>query len=214
MPVKVGLRFIEKWGSNLENEIQKYEAEEVEKGQIVFYGPSNFTRWSTRFKHRPLREDLLGKSGKPCCINRGFGSSCPEQQLYYYSRAVRPLEPKVLVYCGGGGNGISFGYTHEEMFELAQRVIIYAKTDFPDLRIYVIANNTWRGDKPKAAMYNQWMKEFAATIPDCKFFDPTDYAPLAREDIYVEDKVHYNQMGYDIYGEWFKEVLKDELAEF
>lgn len=214
MPVKVGLRFIEKWGSNLEKEIQNYEAEEVEKGQIVFYGPSNFTRWSTRFKHKPLREVLVGKSGKPCCINRGFGSSCPEQQLYYYPRAVRPLEPKVLVYCGGGGNGIGFGYTYEEMFELAQRVIVYAKTDFPDLRIYVIANNTWRGDKPKAALYNQWMKEFAATIPDCKFFDPTEYTPLHREDIYVEDKVHYNQMGYDLYAEWFKDVLKDELAEF
>lgn len=214
MSVKVGLKFIEKWGSNLEQEIQNYEAEEVEKGQIVFYGPSNFTRWSTRFKHKPLREVLLGKSGKPCCINRGFGSSCSEQQLYYYPRAVRPLEPKVLVYCTGLGNGLGFGYTPEELFELAQRVVVYAKTDFPDLRIYLICSSNWRKKSEKVAMFNNWMAEFAATIPDCKCFDPTDYTPLHREDIYVEDNVHYNQQGYDLYAEYFKEILKDELAEF
>ena len=84
MPVRVGLKVIEKWNSSMEKEVLRYEDEPIVKGQIVFYGPSNFTRWSRRWNHVPLREAIVGKSGQPCCINRGFGSSCAEHQLYYY----------------------------------------------------------------------------------------------------------------------------------
>ena len=77
MVVKVGLKCIEKWNSDLEAQVCHYEEENAEKGQIVFYGPSNFTRWSEKYGVTNLAEDLPGKSGKRCCINRGFGSSCP-----------------------------------------------------------------------------------------------------------------------------------------
>ena len=49
MPVKIGLRHIDLWNESLEKQVQKYEEEQVEPGQIVFYGPSNFTRWSTKW---------------------------------------------------------------------------------------------------------------------------------------------------------------------
>ena len=46
------------------------------------------------------------------------------------------------------------------------------------------------------------------------YLDITDYEPLHRLDIYVEDNVHYNQEGYQLYGEYFKEKLAHELAKF
>ena len=95
MPVKVGLNHIEIWDEYMEPAIAAYEQEPQHQGQIVFYGPSYFTRWSTKYGMKPLRECLLGASGAPCAVNRGFGSSCAEQQLYYYPRAIRPLNPKV-----------------------------------------------------------------------------------------------------------------------
>ena len=81
MPVRVGLKVIELWNSSMENAVRRYEEQPIEKGKIVFYGPSNFTRWSERFNHTPLEDVLLGKSGAKCCINRGFGSSCTEHHL-------------------------------------------------------------------------------------------------------------------------------------
>ena len=114
MSIKVGLQYIEKWKESLELQVCRYEEEPVVKGQIVFYGASNFTRWSARWEHTPLREALPGKSGAPCAVNRGFGSSCAEHQLYYYPRMVRPLAPKVLVY-SPFGNFRAFGYTLEEL---------------------------------------------------------------------------------------------------
>lgn len=214
MPVKVGLRYVEKWHSDFEAHIQKYEARDEKKGQIVFYGPSNFTRWSTRWGRTPLREAVLGMSGAQCCINRGFGSSCSEHHLYYYHRLIKPLEPKVLVYSPGLGNGLSFGYNSDELFELAIRVMVYAKTDFPDLRIYVVGNNTYFKSHEVYERFNNRLKEFIKDFPDCTYLDVSAYEPLHRKDILDTDNVHYNDEGYRIYAEFFKEALKDELANY
>ena len=217
MPVKVGLHYIDLWKSSMEDAVRAYEKEEIIKGQIVFYGPSYFTRWSTRFGMTPLREALVGKSGAPCCINRGFGSSCSEHQLYYYPRMVKPLEPKVLVY-SSKANGKSFGYTSEEIWELAQRVAVYAKTDFPDIRIYMCGSTPSRDMTEEAKAdnlrYDSWVKKFTEEMPDCRFVDIMSCEMLNRKDIFVDDGVHYNSEGYRLFGEFFKEVLKDELAEF
>ena len=217
MPVKVGLKYIEIWKDSMENAVQAYEAQPLEKGQIVFYGPSNFTRWDPKYGMKPLRECVLGDSGKPCAVNRGFGSSCSEHQLYYYHRMVKPLEPKVLVYyCPG--NYEAFGYSAKESWELAQRVIIYTLTDFPDCRIYLSGFNPKRDMNEKYLRDREWqnaeMKKFCEETPNCTFFDPFDFEPLMRKDIFIKDGVHFSQEGYDLYAEFMKKVLKDELKNF
>ena len=40
------------------------------------------------------------------------------------------------------------------------------------------------------------------------------HLPLHNKEIYVEDGIHFNQQGYDIYADFFREVLRDELAKF
>ena len=218
MPVKVGLKRIEIWNESLDNQVKRYEEEPIHKGEIVFYGPSHFTRWSERWGFTPRREAVVGKSGAPCCINRGFGSSCSEHQLYYYPRMVRPLAPKVLVYAFFS-NAKAFGYSVEENWELAQRVIAYARTDFPDIKIYLIGAHRKRDkytacELGDAKRFDSLLRTFAAETPNCFFASAMDYAPLDRSDIFVEDGVHFNQEGYDIYAEFYKEVLKDELEKY
>ncbi len=220
MPVRVGLRYIDIWKESMEEQIVAYEQEPVTPGQIVFYGPSYFTRWSSRFNNPNLRESILGKSGQPCCINRGFGSSCTEHQLYYYPRTIRPLQPKVLVYIPHG-NYISFGYTGAEAWELGQRVIAYALTDFPDIRVYVgscIPTASWRENSPQfltdTPIFEEQQREFVRNTPGCTFIDFHKYPALAKDENFVEDGVHFNATGYGVFAEVFKDVLKDELERF
>jgi len=218
MPVKVGLRYIDIWKSSMEDAVRAYEAEPIIKGQIVFYGPSYFTRWSTRYGMKPLRECILGKSGEQCAVNRGFGSSCSEHQLYYYPRMVKPLEPKVLVY-SSHANGASFGYTNEEIWELAQRVVMYALTDFPDIKIYLCGSNGSRDMTEERIAnnlrYDEWIRKFAEDTPNCHFVDimNSEYVK-GKKDIYVDDGVHYNQSGYDLYTKLFNDALADELSQY
>ena len=220
MPVKVGLKFIDKWNESMEKKILEYEQEEIIKNQIVFYGPSNFTRWAAYRGNTPIREALLGASGAKCCINRGFGSSTTEHHLYYYPRMIRPLEPKVLVYSTGFGNDSSFGYTPEETMDLASRVLSYAREDFPDLKIYLCGVNLYRSklfnhkNIEQEEKFDSWLCEYAKEIPNCKYIDVCGFEPLHRDDIFEDDKVHFNNKGYLIYAELFKEALKDELNKF
>ena len=218
MAVKIGLKYIDIWGDSMEDAVQEYEKEEIKTGQIVFYGPSNFTRWSTKYGHRPLADDLLGASGSKCCINRGFGSSCSEHQLYYYDRMVRPLKPKVLVY-SFYGNAKAFGYSVEENWEIAQRVIAYAKTDFPDIKIYLVGGFRKRNTNNDAELRNverfdMYIKSFAEATENCYYINMMKHEELQPDELFVEDMVHYNQKGYDLYAEVFKEELKDELKNY
>ena len=165
----------------------------------------------------PMRDSLTGKSGQPCVVNRGFGSSCAEHQLYYYPRLIRPLEPKVLVYTSHA-NGPSFGYSDEESWELAQRVIAWAQIDFPGIEIVLVGAYPSRDMTPEneeaKRKYNAMVKEFAEKTPNCRFIDVLDYEPFRRKDIYVEDGVHFNQTGYDLCAEFYKEALAQELAKY
>ena len=217
MPVKVGLQYIDIWKESMEEVIREYETEPVKKGQIVFYGPSYYTRWSKKWGNKPLSECLLGKSGAECCINHGFGSSCPEHQLYYYPRMIRPYEPKVLVY-GCFGNSDAFGYSPEEAWELAQRVIMYTLTDFPEAEVYLVSavrcHDITDEKIESRRRFNSLIKEFAEKTPRCHYLDAFEYPPLTENDIYIPDGVHFNEKGYEAFAEFFREALKSELDKF
>ena len=214
MPIKVGLQYIDLWQESMEEQVCRYEKEYCEKGQIVFYGPSYFTRWSSLFDMTPVEDMLTAPSGKKCVINRGFGSSCAEHQLYYYPRMIRPLAPKVLVY-SSHANGACFGYSDEESWELAQRVIAYARTDFPGIHIYLVGAHPTRDmteeDLAQRRKYNDMVRNFAKNTPDCTFLDVLSYEPMASKDIFVEDGVHFNTHGYDLYAAFFRQALAEEL---
>jgi len=219
MSVKIGLRYIDIWNESMENEVLAYEKEDIKKGKIVFYGSSTFTRWSSRFGMRPMSECLLGKSGNECVINRGFGSSCAEHHLYYYDRMIRPLEPSVLVYIPFG-NYASFGYSVEENWELAQRVVSYARTDFPDIKIYFCPTNPVKKilsftQKQNIKRSISFMDAYCKDNSNCKLIDISSYKEfLTRQDIFAEDDIHLNQIGYNMYAEIMLEALKEELAKF
>ena len=64
-----------------ENVVREYEEQPIEKGMILFYGSSAFTRWSTIYGNRPLEEDIRMKDGSPAAVNHGFGGSTVEEGL-------------------------------------------------------------------------------------------------------------------------------------
>lgn len=213
--VKIGLKRIEKWNTSLEREVLRYEAEPIQKGGILFYGDSDFTRWSERFGVTDISEVIVGKSGTKCAINRGFGSSSPEHQLYYYPRMVRPLEPSVLVISAGFGNGASFGYTADEMLFLLERLVAYARADFPDIHIYFYGESRRRhAANPTRLACINGARELMERTPNCHFLDSTDFEPLNVDGLIGDDKIHFNEKGYSAFGEFFKIGLREELERF
>lgn len=213
----------------LEKEVVAYEKQEIQKGKILFYGDSGFTRWSTQYGNRSMEEDLIGKDGSIAVVNHGFGGSTAEEQLYFYNRMVLPWEPKALV-VKTHGNDWDCGYTAAEVLFLQARLFAYARKDMPGIHFYVCdgqpsVKNREGGTNLRAheLEYNELLQEYCSKHDDCTlvshwnnplfFVDPNrlgEYDNI-REDIFIEDKIHYNSKGYELYCKFFKEALKDEL---
>ena len=219
----------------LEKEIVKYEQEPIEKGKILFYGHSVFTRWgSPNWGYRRLDEEIRMKDGSLACVNHGFGTSTAEELLYYYHRMVRPWEPRALVIATYANDGM-YGYDVEDIVRNIAKLCSWARTDFPGIKIFLMEDHPrpsgkgytgrdiWNSGKQRRDRYHQLLRAYAACNEDTQvielwnrpeFFetpeDVGDYKKV-REDIFVEDKVHPNQAGYDILKDILLEVLDDLL---
>lgn len=219
---------------SLENEIIAYEQEPIEKGKILFYGHSLFTRWgSPQFGYRRMDEDIRMKDGSLAVVNHGFGTSTSEELLYYYDRMVRPWAPRALVLATYTNDGM-YGYGPEDVMTNISKICHWARADFPGIKIFLVEDhprpNTkdyagkelWNAGRIKREKYLEMLHAYAQSHEDTKvitlwnvpelFETPEgigDYHKV-REDIFVKDKVHPNQAGYDILKEVFTKAL-DEL---
>ena len=209
----------------MKNSVQSYTALPLpEPGGVVFYGSSGFTRWGSpisTYGNRPLEEDLPG------CINRGFGGATAEELLYYYDQMVRPLKPRALV-VSIVHNDRGMGYSPNEIVTNLAKLFAFARTDFPGIRLYACdcrptLKFVTEGHLRYMAEFNQLLKEYCARHEDTTFVDhihhpiwfenPADAGDYTkvRRDIFVEDEVHFNQLGYDLYKIFMKETLKEVL---
>lgn len=213
--------------TRLEKEVVSFEKKPIEKGKILFYGSSGFTRWSTKWGNRDLEEDIRMADGSPAAVNHGFGSSSAEELLYYYPRLVKPWEPRALV-VSIIHNDRGLGYSINEIMTNLAKLLEYARTDFPGIRLYLCdARPTLKLNTDSHILYHsefrQALLEYCDRHPDTTlirhldsplwFDDPKDTGDLkkVRKDIYVEDQLHFNQTGYDLYKEFMTDVLKDIL---
>lgn len=213
--------------TRLEKEVKRYESQPVETGRILFYGSSGFTRWSAKWDNRPLEEDFQLPDGSPACINHGFGGASAEELLYYYPRLVKPWAPRALV-VSIVHNDRGLGYSVNEIMTNLAKLFEYARTDFPGIRLYACDARptlklTTDAHLTYQAEFHQALKEYCGRHEDTTFVhhidspvwfdDPADAGDprKVRKDIFVDDEVHFNQTGYDLYKIFMTDVLKDIL---
>lgn len=208
--------------------VLEYEAQPIQTGRILFYGSSGFTRWKTKFGVRPLEEDIRRKDGSPAAVNHGFGGGIIEQGLYYYDRLVKPWAPRAIV-LRFFPNDIQMGYSPMEIMCLIAQFCNRARADFHGIKLYIcdamphkrFADNTlWHR---YAKQYNQLVRDYCEHYDDCFcvaqstwpgfYNDPADAGDYSkvRDDIWIEDDMHFTQAGYDIYRDLFLEALNDIL---
>ena len=220
--------------NQMEKSILAYEQEPIEEGKILFYGHSLFTRWGhPTWGFRRLEDDIRAKDGSLAVVNHGFGTSCCEELLYYYDRMVRPWKPRAMV-VATYGNDMLYGYSPEDVMNVLSRLLHWARTDFPGIKLYIVEDHPrpkgkdeklkdlWNNAKHKREKYIEMIHIYAQTHEDTQvielwnqpelFETPEDVGNFrkVREDIFGEDRAHPNQAGYDILGPIFCKAL-DEL---
>ena len=209
LEIKAAAIYLDSWSKKdfYQAAIDKFKEEDKGilpvKDLILFTGSSSIRFWST------LKEDMAPHN----VLNRGFGGAHISHVNYHFNEIVKPYKPKAIVFfCGT--NDLSAFKTPEETFEDFSKFFSMVKNDLPGTNLIVI------GVKPSTAReylvpeeqeFNNLISNLAGKedlLSYISVWNPmlTDEGK-ANPDLFVEDGLHMNEKGYEI---WAK-LVKPEL---
>lgn len=176
------------------------------KGAIVLTGSSSIARWNDQ------AEEALAPL---TVIPRGFGGSIMHDVLYYIDRVALAYEPRaILIYEGDNDTGAGTPIPNDVILDQLRQIIGRIHDALPLTRIYVLSV------KPSILRWSAWpaaqavsagYREIAAADPLVYYVDVA--TPFLREDgsvrpdIFIEDNLHLNAPGNEIWGATIKAAL-------
>ena len=174
-----------------------YAANPPKEGAVLCVGSSSMRMWGGRIK-----DDLWPLT----VIPRGFGGSHFSDVLYYFDELVTRYHPRaILIY--EGDNDVTSGKSPESILEDFKTFREKVAALDPAIRIYVI------GVKPCPSRWHLWpnilktnalIESVCDDDPRMTFLD-VSHALLSndghpRPEIYLEDGVHLNNLGYNLWA--------------
>lgn len=169
------------------------------KNGILFVGSSSLRMW----------KDLETTYKSYNAINRGFGGSNLEQAIYYADDIIFPYQPKQIVIYSGE-NDISEGNTPEITFDRFKILFKLIRKKLTESTIsYISIKPSISREKlmPQMIYTNELIKSFLSAHANTSFIDV--FHPMLQpngkviSDIFLQDNLHMNQKGYDI---WLKAI--------
>ena len=138
-------------------------------------------------------------------LNHGFGGSEVFDSVNFAHRLVFPFQPKQIVMYAGG-NDLNAGKTPERVFADFQAFVARVQAELPKTRICYISSapnpKRWAQIKEVRAL-NSLVQAFCAKDDRLQFIDvhPVMLAPNGepKPDIFVEDQLHMNAKGYELW---------------
>lgn len=180
--------------------------EQYSDSAIMFIGSSYIRLWKN------IREDIKYKD----IIHRGFGGANLRDVAYYVKRIVYPHQPKaIFIYVGNDITTSEKDKTPDQVLEFYKYVIKVIREKYPSVPI------TWLAISPSEKRWSVWsqiqqanemIKTFTASEPNLFYIDSgqkflgTDGKP--NELYYRDDKLHYNDVGYQVWGKSIEKEVK------
>lgn len=190
-----------------EKDIAAYEAmdriDPPPKGCVLFIGSSTIRRWKTLERDFPDHRVL----------NRGFGGSQIVDSAYFAERIIFPYEPRIIV-LRAGGNDIHAGKSPQQVFADYKDFVLKVHARLPKTQIVYISNN------PTPARWPEWeankalntlIENYTRQRPYLKYLETSDMVlrpdGRLREELFVADKLHYNELGYRLLADRLRPLL-------
>ncbi|MBE7498144.1 MAG: hypothetical protein HS117_24665 [Verrucomicrobiaceae bacterium] len=180
------------------------------KDGVLFVGASNIRRW----------ESLPQRFKKDKVLNRGFGGALLSEVMHFADRIVLPYQPK-QIYLNAGGNDLHMGRTPEEVLGSFKAFAALVREKLPKTKLgfLCIPASPSRWDEVETVQTtNKLIADFIRA--DGGRIEFIDYFPMLlgadgkpRAELYVEDRLHFSEAGYDIVTsaiKWQKEIAAIE----
>ncbi len=192
-----------------EREIVAYEKQDSismpRKGQLLFLGSSSFRLWKS------FDKDLVGIPA----FNRGFGGSTLKDALYYFDRMVVKYQPS-WIFLYEGDNDLAKGQSPEEIRDEFNEFISRLKKVLPKTKLVFVAARPSilrTNIVEKQRKLNSLIQEVIKTNRQLFYIDM--HSPFYLEDgtlmqdIFVADKLHLNEKGYQIFAAQIKSFIQN-----
>lgn len=195
--------------ARFEKAIQVFEAEDAAKAPpknvTLFVGASNIRRWQSlpeRFKKTPV-------------LNRGFGGSQISDVVHFAERCVIKYQPK-QIYLNAGGNDLHAGLEPKDVLASFENFVTKVRAALPKTGISFISipASPARWDEVEKVRQANALIAASCAKQGIEFIDVfslllgADGKP--RPELYVEDKLHFSEAGYDVVTSairWQKDIL-------
>ena len=194
-----------------ENDFKKFDTlnviEKYTDSAVLFFGSSYIRYWTN------IRTDL--EYGD--IIHRGFGGSNLRDVAYYVHRLVDPHQPKaIFFYVGNDITASEKDKSPIQVLELFKYVVQEIRVKYPQIPI------TWLQISPSEKRWSVWdnvqeanalIDQYCATQQNLFMihfqdsFLGADGLPLTK--YFRNDKLHYNDEGYRIWGAAIKNKVKE-----
>jgi lysophospholipase L1-like esterase len=172
-------------------------------GTTVFTGSSTIRMWKTleeNFPNTPL-------------INTGFGGSKASDLEKHLFPLVIKFDPKrVFIY--EGDNDLWSGVPVSDILQSLDNIVTRIHLVNPSVEIYLIgakpSPSRW-DKKENYLIFNQLLKEYCLSKDMVEFVDNwralTDSQGNPRPELYIQDMLHLNEKGYQVWTEIFRPIL-------
>jgi lysophospholipase L1-like esterase len=173
---------------------------------ILFVGSSTFVMWP----------DLKKSLGLEDLCNHAFGGSTIYDIVYYASDLILPFAPRALV-VSSGDNDLARGKHPKLVFEDFRMLCRLVWYHFADLPVYFVSikpspgRHIFFGRQYEVNQkVNDWSSE-EERVHYISIVEPMlDEDGRPRSDIFLEDGIHLNPSGYDLWGEVLSEALHSQ----
>jgi lysophospholipase L1-like esterase len=173
------------------------------KNAILFIGSSSIRIWTNVAEYFPEHK----------VINRGFGGSQISDSVRYVERIVLPYKPKAIVFYAGD-NDMAGGKTPKQIRNDFERFVYKVHWALPETKIFFISikpsPSRWKFHD-QVIITNQMIKDLTKKKKELTFIDVytamINEQGLPREELFLKDKLHLNQKGYELWTSIIKPYL-------
>lgn len=174
-----------------------------DKKLVVFAGSSSIRMW----------KDVQTYFPEYNVINNGFGGSHFSDLIYFYDELIAKQAPEIL-FIYEGDNDIASDKKPLQITKQAKELVKKIKADLPQTKVILISPKPSIARKNLKAEYVKLNKKLAKY---CKKTDNLQFADVwtimldengnVFEDIFIEDGLHMNKKGYDLWAKIVSEFL-------
>lgn len=169
------------------------------KGSAVFTGSSSVRMW----------KNLQEQFPDAAIINSAFGGSTADQLLMHLDKTVLRFEPaKVFIY--EGDNDINAGQEISDILENLDELVTKIHSKYPNAIVNLIAAKPSPSRWDKKVSYlalNDLIRQYATTHDKVHIVNVWDImlddTGKPKADIFIEDNLHMNEKGYELWKEVF-----------